>query len=391
MQINVPSSAVDVLAEADVVVCGGGCSGVAAAVSAARHGASVILIERWPTVGGMATNGLVLIWHCSDRQKVVIRGLLEESAQRAKPEGWIKDIPGAPEGRHETQWFDPEGMRIIWQRMLAEAKVRLFCYTTAGEPYLRDGRIDAVMCDTKRGRRAIRGRIFIDATGDGDVAAKAGVPFEYGRAGDGLVQGMTLMFSLMGLDEPAIRAAGPAASDRVVAIMRQLRDAGRFQQFNEGNMRATLQFVRNHLFWNVLPVAGNPLDEEELSGLTVKAREMLVEYLALLRKEMPGFAGARIEQTAFTMGTRESRRVQGLKTLTAEMVLGAQKQADAIGHGIWMIDIHDPKGSGYTTYTNKGGHNMLPEGASYHIPLGMCLNTSVPNLAVVGRCASSTH
>ena len=89
MQIQVPATKVDVLAEADVVVCGGGCAGVTAAVAAARHGASVVLLERWPSVGGMATNALVNGWHRSDREKVVILGLVEESAQRAEKEGWI--------------------------------------------------------------------------------------------------------------------------------------------------------------------------------------------------------------------------------------------------------------------------------------------------------------
>ena len=96
-----------------------------------------------------------------------------------------------------------------------------------------------------------------------------------------------------------------------------------------------------------------------------------------------------IEQTGAALGVRESRRIRGIKTLDAKMVLGAMKQSDAIGHGFWMIDIHDPKGTGYTTWNDRGGHNMLTAGESYHIPLTMCLNEQVPNLAVAGRCASS--
>jgi len=88
---------------------------------------------------------------------------------------------------------------------------------------------------------------------------------------------------------------------------------------------------------------------------------------------------------------RESRRIHGLTTLDQDMVLQAVKHPDAIGHGVWMIDIHDPEGTGYTTYTDRGDRNMLETGSSYHIPLGMCLNHSVANLAVAGRCASSTH
>ncbi|MCL5270979.1 MAG: FAD-dependent oxidoreductase [bacterium] len=388
-QLAVPASKVEILAEADLVVCGGGCSGVTAAVAAARRGMRVILIERWPTVGGMATNALVHCWHRSDREKLVIYGLVEEYAQRAEKEGWIVKDPGYPRV-HETNWFDPEGMRIVWQRVLKEAGVRVFGYTAAGEPVVEDGRIRAVLVETKRGRRAIAGKIFVDATGDGDLAAKTGAAFDFGRPADGLVQGMTLIFQLRGIDPSAGERRHKAVAG-VMDRMRKMRDQGRFPQFNEGTMEHYLNWADNESLWNMLPEAGNPLDEEELTRLTTEAREKLVAYLAVWRKEVPGFEQAAIRQTAFALGVRESRRIRGRKTLTREMVLGAAKQSDAIGHGVWMIDIHDPKGTGYTTYLDRAGRKMLKAGTSYHIPLGMCLNSRVPNLAVVGRCASSTH
>ena len=389
MQIDLPQRPVEVLAEADVVVCGGGCAGVTAAVSAARHGASVILIERWPSVGGMATNALVNGWHRSDREKMVIYGLVEESARRAAAEGWIAQDAQYPHA-HETHWFDPEGMRIVWQRMLDEAGVRVFCYTAAGEPIVEDGRIRAVLVDTKRGCRAVGGKIFIDATGDGDLAVKAGVPFEVGRATDGRVQGMTLIFDLRGID-PAKSEQRRAAAPGVISRMRDLRDQGQLPQFNEGNTRYYLECAQDGTLWNMLPVAGNPLDEEELSRLTAEAREKLVAYLAFWRTALPGYEHAAIRETGFALGVRESRRICGLTTLDQHMVLGVTKHRDAIGHGVWMIDIHDPAGTGHTTYTERGERNMLKAGTSYHIPLRMCLNAHIPNLGVAGRCASSTH
>jgi hypothetical protein len=391
MEIRVPEQRVPVLDECDVLICGAGCAGIAAAVSAARHGCRVTIVERWPTVGGMATNALVNGWHRSDREKMVIYGLVEESAQRAAKHGWIRQDPQFPRA-HETHWFAPEGMRIVWQRMLDEAHVKCLCHLAAGEPLIADGRIMGVLADTKQGRRGLLAKIVVDATGDGDIAAKGGVPFEFGRPSDGGVQGMTLLFTLRGIDEAAIAAqqdAIQAAIDRMVA----LKARGAMPPFNEGNMRGTFSYwgAANQLAWNVLPVAGNPLDEEELSRLTARAREYLVQYLDFFRANVPGMARAEIDQTAFALGVRESRRVQGLKVLDAEMVLNAVKQPDALGHGVWMVDIHDPKGSGYTTFTDRGATNMLRAGTSYHIPLGMCLNDRLPNLAVVGRCASSTH
>jgi hypothetical protein len=388
--VNVPERKVPVLAEADVLVCGGGTAGITAACSAARHGANVILIERWPCVGGMATAALVNIWHRSDRQKVVINGLVEEAAQRAGQRGWIEQFKRFPKA-FETHWFDPEGMKIVYQDMLDESGVRTFCYLVAGEPIVKDGRIHGVVVETKQGARAILARIVIDATGDGDIAAKAGLPFDYGRAGDGLVQGMTLMFRLSNL-APDLARAHRQDADRVFELMKKLRDAGKFPQFLETAAHAYLRSPPSpDVSFNMCPVAGNPLKEEELTRLTARSRRQVHQYVELWRKEMPGFKDAKVVQTGFSLGIRESRRVRGLKTLDAHMVVKAVKHADAIGHGIWMIDIHDPKGSGHTTWADQKPETMVPVGQSYHIPLGMCLNATLPNLAVVGRCASSTH
>ena len=390
MEIVIPERSVPVREESDVLVCGGGCAGVAAAVSAARHGARVVLIERWPTVGGMATNALVTGWHRSDREKMVIYGLVEESAEGARKEDWIRRDPKYPNA-HETHWFDPEGMRIVWHRMLQDAGVKIYCYLSASEPVMRDGKISGVTAESKTGTCAFLAPLIIDATGDGDIAAKAGVPFEVGRESDGRVQGMTMMFTLSGIDTAKAVEAGEGRVEEVIALMRDLRDQGRFPQFNEGNGRSLMKWAKNHFLWNMAPAAGDALDEAELAALTAESRETIVSYLELWRRELPGYENSRIAQTGFAMGVRESRRVTGCKTLSAEMILSAEKQKDSIGHGVWMIDIHDPKGSGYTTYTDRGDSNMLPRGQSYHIPYGMCINSKHKNLAVVGRCASSTH
>lgn len=389
-EIEIPRHKVKILAEADVVVCGGGTAGITAACSAARHGARVILVERWPCVGGMGTAALVNGWHRSDRTKVVINGLVEEAAERARKRGWIEQVRNFPKA-FETHWFDPEGMKVVYQDMLDESGVRTFCYLVAGEPIVEDGKIRGVVVETKEGTRVILARIVIDATGDGDIAAKVGLPFEYGRASDGLVQGMTMMFRLSDV-APDIVKVHPQDADRVVGLMKKLRDEGKFPQFLE---MAASHYLRSpqppDVSYNMCPVAGNALHEEELTRLTAKARRQVHQYVELWRKEMPGFEDAKVVQTGFSLGIRESRRVRGLKTLDGQMVVKAIKQPDAIGHGIWMIDIHDPKGSGHTTWADQKPETMVPVGQSYHIPLGMCLNAKMSNIAVVGRCASSTH
>jgi hypothetical protein len=282
-------------------------------------------------------------------------------------------------------------MRVVFDRMLKDAGVRVFCNLAAVESVVREGRVSAVLADTKTGRKAVRGKIFIDATGDGDVAAQAGVPFDFGRSSDGGVQGMTMMFRLQGLDAAKVRA-NPKEAERVFQLMKKLRDDGKFPQFLEMAARSYLSSPRDPLVsYNMCPVAGNPLDEEELTRLSAQGREQVCQYVDLWRKEMPGFESAEVSQMGFGLGVRESRRLRGLKTLDAQMVVKAAKQPDAVGHGFWMIDIHDPKGTGHTTWVDQKADMMPPAGDSYHIPLGMCLNAQIRNLAAAGRCASSTH
>jgi hypothetical protein len=386
--VIIPERKVPVLAEADVVVCGGGTAGISAACCAARHGAKVILLERWPSLGGMATNALVNIWHTSDRKKQVITGFTQEAVDRGGR--FVRRMAHYPT-KPETHEFDSTGMRVVFDRMTKDAGVRVFCGLQAVESIVEDGRLTAVLVDTKTGRKAVRGKIFVDATGDGDIAANAGVPFDFGRASDGAVQGMTMMFRLRDI-APAVIKAHPEDAERVFILMKKLRDVGKFPQFLEAAARSYLRSPREPVVsYNMCPVAGNPLDEEELTQLSAQAREQVYRYVNLWREQMPGFDAAEVEQMGFSLGIRESRRIRGLKTLDGRMVVKAVKQPDAIGHGFWMIDIHDPKGSGHTTWVDQKREMMPPVGESYHIPLGMCLNATLPNLAVVGRCASATH
>ncbi len=278
-------------------------------------------------------------------------------------------------------------MKIVFQDMLDQSGVRTFGYMVAGEPIVEAKRIRGVLVDAKQGQRAILARIVIDATGDGDIAAKAGCPFEFGRPGDGRVQGMTMMYRVCGIDEAKLQSSRKRAG----AVLKEMKAASRRGELPPFNQSFYLPDVHNRSIPNMCPVAGNPLREDELTQLTAGGRRQVHAYWDWLRTRVPGLERVEIEQTGFSLGVRESRRIRGLKTLDREMVLGAVKQPDAIGHGVWMIDIHDPKGSGYTTWNDRSDKSMVPCGQSYHIPLAMCLNASFANLGVVGRCASSTH
>jgi hypothetical protein len=350
-EIHIPARSLPVAHEVDLVVVGGGPSGIATAVAAARHGAKVVLLERFPSVGGAATNAMVNIWHVSDRTKQVIAGLTQELIDRCGD--GVHALPGFPT-RFETHEFAPHVMRVAMHDLLDDAGVTTICHLAAMEPIIEGNRIKGVLADTKTGRKAFLGKLVVDATGDGDVAAAAGLPYEFGRESDGRVQGMTMIYNVSGLDAAEV-AAHPEEADRVLQLMKDLRDRGEFPQFFEAAAHSYLRRARDpEVSYNMCPVAGNPLDELELTRCSAQAR-----------------------------------RVKGLETLSAEDVVAARKRPDAVGHGFFCVDIHDPKGGGHSTWVES--ERTPPMGESYHIPLGMCLNNQIPNLAVAGRCASSTH
>lgn len=385
-KVTLPEREVALDTACDVLVCGGGMAGVCAAVAAARAGADVVLAERWACLGGMATAALVNIWHTSDRVKPVIAGIPWEVLERGEAEGVCRKMDHFP-AHHETHYFDSHGMKRVLDAFAADEGIRVRCYSPLVDALVEGKRVTGVVVGAKTGLRVIRTGAVIDATGDGDIAAFAGAPFEYGRPSDGLVQGMTLMYRLGGIDGERVNRIPPERLEAVIERMRELRDKGELPPFGGLNLGGYPLGGPA----NMNPASGNPLDEWELTACHAKCRRQTKAYMEFWRKEVPGYENVFLNEEAFALGVRESRRITGLKRLSGEDVLGCREQSDAVGHGCWMIDIHDPKGSGYTTWMDRDEGGMLPAGRSYHIPFGMLVNESLDNLLVAGRCASSTH
>lgn len=225
---------------------------------------------------------------------------------------------------------------------------------------------------------------MIDATGDGDIAAKAGVPFEWGRHDDGLVQGMTLMYKLSGIDVKKVQKLSRKEKENILKEMALLRDNGLLPPFGP----ISLEYYAHGGFPNMNPYSGNPLDEASLTKGLIQTRRQMFAYLEYWKKHVRGFKEAKIETSASALGVRESRRFLCRERLTLEDVLTRCKCHDAVGHGFWMIDIHDPKGSGRTTWKKQ---EYQPEGTSYHIPFGMMVPKKIANLLIACRAANSSH
>jgi len=381
---NTYYSKLPVLIQADLAVVGGGPAGVAASVAASRAGLSTVLIDRWPCLGGMGTAALVNIWHTSDKTSEVILGFTRELVERLGKYGGVRrwdDFPAS----HETYTFSPEWLKLVCQDVVREAGVRTLCYTPMVD-VLHEGRsIEGIVIATKQGLRRVVASRYIDASGDGDLAAFAGAGFTLGRESDGMVQGMTLVSHFSGIDWSDKHAvmSGNGAYERC----KQLQAEGKLPVMGPFSFAGDVQYP-----WNanlMLCTSGNPIDNEDLTRATMDARARLPQFIEFFRKEWPGCKDLQIEQSGFSLGIREGRHVEGLYKFTADDIYEHRSFTDAIGHGFWMVDIHDPKGSGDTTWYDTSRH--LAAGTNYQIPYRILIPKDFDNLLLAGRCASADH
>jgi hypothetical protein len=373
-----------VLFETDVLVIGGGAAGICAAVAAARANAKTALIERWPMLGGQGTIAHVCMWHTSDRQREVIFGLTHEVVDRLKAYDGIQTLTGFPHN-HETYLFSPEWLSIVCDDLVRESKIRTLCYTPCVDAVSTGREIQAVVVATPMGLRQVRAKRFIDASGDGILGFFAGCRTEVGRPSDGRTQGMTLVMGFEGLDA-ARRREIEAAAGPMTKRMEELRDKGQLPTFGPhcfGN------FVWRWPRTLLACASGNPLDNEDLTRATMEARAKGPAFLHFFRENWPGCEKLELAHLAPALGVRESRRVLGLYQFTGDDVTKRRAFPDAVGHGVWMVDIHDPGGSGRTTWYDKRIHPQ--PGTSYQIPYRILVAADKDNLLLAGRCASATH
>ncbi len=361
---------------AEVVVCGGGPAGLCAAVAAAQEGADTLLIERYGFLGGMATAGLInpfMPYYTGGEQ--IIEGLFQQIIDRLDAAGgW---------SHRQDEWardaFDPEIMKLVAQEMAEEAGVRLRLHTMVVDVAANDGHVEKILLASKSGWEAAKAQVFIDATGDGDVAARAGAESEQGRAEDGLGQPMTLMFRIAGVDEARI----PPRED-INALYDVAKAAGEIDNPRE-NVLWFYTTRPGELHFNTTRVVKRDgTSAADLTEAELEARRQVGQMVRFLVEKVSGFEKAYLAATGTQSGVRESRRIIGEYVMTEEDVLGARKFPDGIARGCYDIDIHDPAGTGTVI-------KQLPEGESYDIPYRCLCPRGFDNLLVAGRPISATH
>lgn len=373
--IHEPGRRVPVRAEVDVLVAGGGPGGFAAAVAAARAGATALLVEQYGCVGGMGTIGHVLTWSGSVRG-----GLFEEF------KGRVREANGLS---RSGVGFDLEVTKRVMEQMLTEAGVTLRYHTFVCRAVMEENAVKGVITESKSGREAFLAQRVIDATGDADVAADAGCPFEKGRREDGLLQPASLMFRMGGVDTerapgiPSFESRVPLPGGDAHSLAREAVKAGRLPQHCEHVLIYHLPRPGQVLI-NMTNVTGTDgTSADDLTRAEVEARAQLEPIAQFLRENVPGFEQAYVLDSGALIGIRETRRVRGEYMLTGEDVLEAKTFPDGILRARFPVDIHDPKG-------HAGDSSRLPRDF-YEIPYRSLVPLGVENLLIAGRPISATH
>jgi len=387
-----PSRKTPVYGEFDVVVVGGGPAGIMAAASAARTGHSVILLERYGFLGGAGTAG-GLSTFCGLHAKVygehrrVIHGLADELLERLeKLDGLSKPHLTINDGIL-AQAFDISSYKLAADELVTGSGARLLFHALAVGVVMADEHtIDAVLIESKSGRHAVRGRVFIDASGDGDVAAWAGAPYEKSPGINGMLY-PSLMFRINGVDAVA---AGEKPWRTVERLMEEAEQAGTHKFPRK---KPIVRPQRNPLEWRAnLTQLSNPdgsaidgTDVDQLTRGELQGRRQVFDAFAFIRDNTPGFGNSYIVDIAPQIGIRETRRIIGRYMLTEDDVRDCVDFPDTIGVNGWPVEAHV---AGTVEFRWPRGEN--PRGFN-HLPFRMLLPQKVRNLYVTGRCASMTH
>lgn len=386
----------------DVVVVGGGPAGLTATLAAARNGSRTLLIERYGFLGGELATGLPILTFHDFNGRQVVRGIGQEVVDRLAAEGGSFGHVRAP-GTHVYTWTPsyPEVFKYVAQEMVLESGAELLFHSFVTGTQMDGDRLAGIAVHNKSGRTVYRARCVVDATGDGDVAALAGAPFEKGRPEDGKLQTTTLMFAIANVDVQTAAEAVRGSAEQPVKMggaqgqwIRVLGNFGPWQKyveeeklFTQKNQSIAMFSLREgEVILNtskILDVDGT--DAESLSRGEIAARRQVVAIASFLRRHVPGFEHSHLAWTAPHLGIRETRRIIGEHVLTLEEIMAGLKPADTVACSSYGIDVHNPSGAvGKVTQID-------PKVGYYGIPYGCLVPKRVEGLLAAGRCISCTH
>ncbi len=363
----------------DVLVVGAGSAGTTAAVAAARTGARTLLVDRFGFLGGTSTAVLdtfYAFYTPGQRPEKVVAGIPDEVVSRLTDRGMAFERPNTY-GAGTGITYDPETLKRVWDELTAEAEVRTLLHAFAFAVSVEDRRVVGVDIATKSGVRRLEAAVVIDASGDADICALSGAPFE--APGDA-VQSLSTVFRMANVD---VARAEAIPKQELWDRMRGARDSGRYaltriegsvhRTPHEGVMMALMTRVRNV----------DATDADQLAAAEREGRRQAHEYFRFLRENVPGYERAALVSTSPAIGVRESRRIIGEHVLTADEILAATQFSDQIARCGAPIEEHHAGDDTRWVY--------LAEGATYGIPFRTLQPRGLENVLVAGRCFSATH
>lgn len=374
-----PARSLEVAGEYDIIVAGSGPAGVSAAIKAGRMGMKVLLIEWANSVGGISTSGMMSHWTGS-----VDSPLYTEILTR------MADMnEGELHGKIE-KYINPENLKSIYLDMLKDAGVELLLYTFVCGVEMDRNRIRGVITESKSGRRVFRAKAFIDGTGDGDVAAFAGVEYFKGRESDGRMQPCTLMFKVAGVDLDRAVLLGSFESTFRTEKGELQALAREHIPYPAGHLlvyRSTLPGIVTCNMTNCTDIDGT--SAEDLTRAEIVCRSQMPAIIKYLREFVPGFENCYIISAASLMGVRETRHFKGLYTLNENDILTARRFDDWVVEGAhFNFDVHNLTGAGLD---KTGVQHKWSQPKGYTIPYGCLVPEKVDRLLLSGRNISGTH
>lgn len=395
-----------VIKQVDVIVAGGGTAGCVAAVSAARSGASVLLVEQFGSLGGTATEGLV-----TPLMSTEIEGNPMCSSISDQINHRLKQLNGFAVGPDGCGYFDPILLKIVLEEMIIDADIEVMYYSQIVDVIKENNLITGIIIENKGGRSALIAKCVIDCTGDGDVAYKAGASFEVGNPNDGKNQPISVRYMMSGIN-----------LSQFSKFMEEVCEGKdryhyRFENsffhvavvwgkgwplealFREAFIAGDITY-EDGLYWQLFSVPGrldglafncpeifekvdgtNPYD---LTNAQIYAKKAMLRHVKFYKKYLPGFENSYITEIATQVGVRESRRIKGIYTLTDQDTLLYKKFEDCIAKSNYPIDVHGIKLM--NERINMKERDSIPH---YDIPYRCLVPKSLKGLLIAGRCISA--
>lgn len=391
------------MAEYDVVVCGGGPGGFPAAIAAARLGRRVLLIEKQNHLGGVAASGLGILGYLDRNGHRILGGIPWEFLERMTERGASRGVVKCPV-HNSLAPIDCEEAKFVAQQMCEEAGVDILLHTWCVSAVMENDRVTGVKVHNKSGGMTVRGKVVVDATGDGDVAASSGAAYEIGDA-HGRLQPATLVFRVANVDVDQVLSYVEQHPEEI-ALPESYTDVYDVSYFRsvpvycfiglpslvkQAIQDKVLTSPRDRFIFITSPRKGevtinnsrilgvDSTNAANLSQAELAGRRQVMELMEFFHGYVPGFQEAQLIDTADELGLRESRRFKGLYKLSKQDVVSGASFPDGIGKGGYSIDIHDKDGASIT---------LIGISSPYDIPYGCLVPEKTDGLILSGRCIS---